>query len=182
MITVLFVSLNFMACAQKKDNKTRLQRGAGRSSNQVAGGAVTPTSNGWSVLNNSAQEVQLTAQDPNAAARAFLGEDGDFGYFQVNSVEMKIRFINGQVDSNNSRIGFRFYDNYNDPMSYYVGPESGATAQGSISGNRVQVVFNDGGTIMVNGTISNNTFYGTITYDNGQYLGDFTVPVQYSLQ
>lgn len=180
-VTVLFVSLNFMACAPKKDNKTRLQRGAGRS-NQVAG---TVASNGWDILNNSAQEVQLYSQDPDSVARAFLGANNDetLGYVKVNSVVMKIKFDNNsRIDSYNSRIGFRFYDNQYTPVMYYVGPENGGSAQGFINGSHVQVTFHDGGTILVDGTISGGTFSGSITYDNGQFLGSFSVPVQYSLQ
>lgn len=173
LFTVLFVSLNFIACAQKKDSKTRLQRGAGRTS-QVNGAPAT--GNGWSYLSSST-EVQLYSQDSNMTARAFLG-DGDYGYVYVNSVVMKIRLAGNQVDGRNSRIGFRFYDNQTDPLSYYVGPETGATAQGVVSGNNVNITFDDGGTIEIRGYINGNTFSGSIYFDGGNYLGDFSVPVQ----
>jgi hypothetical protein len=100
---------------------------------------------------------------------------------------MNLRFNNGHIDPYNSRIGFRFYDdpydNYEHPMSWYVGPEMGATAQGTLIGNQVKVTFNDGGgTIYVNGVISGGMLNGEITFDDGQYLGSFSVPTTYSLQ
>lgn len=180
VFTLLFVSLNFVACAEKKENKTRLTQGGGRSS----GIGGTSSATGWDDLNHTAMETDLRSNNPNLTAREFFNigiDDAAYDNFDYNSVVMKLVFINGQLNTSKTKMGLRFYDISYDPLTYLV-----SSAQGGITGykngNHVDVKFKDGnGEIRVEGDISGSTFSGDVTYDNGKFLGSFTVPTQYSI-
>ena len=177
--TVLFLGLNFVACSQKKDNKTRLTRGAGRT------GELTVEQNaGWSMLNSKSTLVEVMSQNPDAAARGFMG-DVFQGASQLNAVQMQLTFNGSQVSANSTRAGFAFYDDLgiweNRPYTYYMGPETGTKVTGYRQGSNVSVIFDDGGTVEIVGTINGSNFQGYIRYDGGAMLGDFSIPVSRSV-
>lgn len=181
-MTVVFVSLNFVACAEKKDNKTRLTKGAGRS-----GTMTTQESNGWSTLNAYSELTQLSPMNgstPDTAARAFIGNDDAF-YRQsdVNGIQLRLVFSGNQINSAQSKVGFKFYDDYYEPLSYYVGSDMGATFSGSRNGNSVNVTITEihGGTIEIRGSINGSSFHGSVTYDGGKPLGTFQATTNRSI-
>ena len=177
-LLVVFVSLNFVACAEKKDNKSRLTRGAGRS-NEVAG---TPVANGWQGLNSSgAEETELRSNNPDQVARSFMRTDEVFiNTVQINSVQLKLVFRGNQIDSSASKVGFRFYDNYSNPYRYFMGTEANDVMQGTRNGNQIDVVImdidGDGdniGNVRIQGTVNGYGLSGTVTYDDGKQMGSF---------
>jgi hypothetical protein len=178
VLTLIFVSLNIVACSQKKDSKTRLTRGSGRES-AIQGSA----SYGWSVLNQQAEETELYHQDPDFAARAFIGNDSKFiGPSLINSIAMKLVFqANGQVNSNATMAGLRFHDDIDNPLAYFLGASMNRRASGSKNGNTFNVIFADVneegqslGNVIISGRIEGANIRGTVTYDGG-HLGEFTV-------
>jgi hypothetical protein len=191
VFALILISLNFVACAQKKESKTRITQGNGRSSGATGAPNSTDQSltNGWNDLNRGGpQEVYLTSQNPDQSARAFLStfegyNEGDYGHFNFNSVAMRLSFQGGQIVSQNSRIGVRFWDaNTGEPVGYLAGAEMDMPARGSKNGNYVSVVFSGSGDdFTVDGYISNGYFNGKVTYDNGQVLGSFSVPANQSI-
>lgn len=179
VLTLIFVSLNIVACSQKKDSKTRLTRGSGRE-NAIQG---TAASYGWSMLNQQAEETELYHQNPDSAARAFIGNDSKFvGPSMINSISMRLVFQgNGQVNSNATMAGLRFYDDWNNPLAYFLGASMNRRATGSKNGNTFNVIFadvnEDGqsvGNVIISGRIEGAVIRGTVTYDGG-HLGEFTV-------
>lgn len=185
VLSLMFVSLNFVACAQKKDSKTRLTKGSGRES------AIhqTAASYGWSILDQRSEQTELWSSNPDAAARAFIGNDEAFvGPSTQNSIAMKLSFYsNGQVNPHETMVGLRFYDNDYDPLTYFLGASMNRGASGERSGNHIRVVFADVtesgeslGNVIVEGDISGNVFYGTVTYNGGR-LGEFGVSTGGSL-
>ncbi len=182
------MSLNFVACAQKKDSKTRLTKGSGRES----GMATQQEMNGWNTLNAYSEETELSTDNnnPDAAARAFINNDPVFlGPSQVNSISMRLVFLNnGQFDAQKSMMGLRFYDS-NDPLVYFLGKGNGRTAtSGVINGNRVTVTFadmnEDGaslGNVVIDGVISGQRFTGKVIYGDGTVLGNFNVTRDYAI-
>lgn len=180
ILTLLFVSLNMMACSQKKDSKTRLTKGSGRES----GVNNTAAAYGWNMLNTSSMEVYLNHSNPDAAARAFIGNDEVFvGVSDFNSIAMRLSFYNnGQVNPNNSMVGLRFYDDYSNPLTYFLGASVNRRAvSGYITSSQFQVVFADVsesgeslGNVIVSGVIQGNTLRGKVEYSGG-LLGEFAV-------
>lgn len=184
-LTLLFVSLNFVACAGKKENKTRLTQGANRGS----GVSGAPTTSGWNDLNSRGYEVELQSSNPNSAAMNFLNAtSGELATVRVNSVVMRLTFQNGRIVPSQTRMGLRFYDNQTEPYSYYLGTEitlkdgsRNIQVSGTKNGSNIYVEFDDGGSIIVSGYISGNTFIGSVTYDGGNTLGEFQVPISGSV-
>ncbi len=176
-LVVVFVGLNLVACAEKKDNSTRLTRGTNNS-------GVNSTVYGWNLLNTPQyQEVVLDSQNQNPASvgSAFMGANKN--YF-LNSIIMRLRFVGNQLDPNTTYVGLRFYEHPSSPPdAYLLGPQSeGITAiYGSRNGDEISVVFEDGGAVAIHGRIYGQNFVGQVTFDGANYLGSFSVPVQYSI-
>lgn len=171
---VLFVGLNIVACGDKKDNSTRLTKGAGRDS----GANNSPTNNsGWQYLNYSqAIEDVLVSANPDAAARAFVGVGSDLGSVYYNSIIMKLSFnSNNQINPNATLVGLRFHDSLQ-PLSYLAGSQN-SQISGVRNGNQISVVFEDGGTIRIEGNISGGNFSGNVFFDGQNHLGSFNIPV-----
>lgn len=75
------------------------------------------------------------------------------------------------------------------PSTSWIPPFTFYTAQGTLNGSQAQIVFSDSyGSVTLSGTVSQTTFQGTISYDNGILydgtrpgaagtLGNFTIPI-----
>lgn len=179
VLTLILMSLNFIACSQKKESKTRLTKGSGRES----GISQTAASSGWSLLNRESEETELYSANPDAAARAFIGNDEAFvNYSQINSIVMRLQFSGGRLVPNKTMAGFRFYDDWADPLTYFLGSSvNNRVAEGNKNGNRVIVIFQDFddsgvslGTVTIDGEIQGPRFVGVVQYAGGT-LGEFNV-------
>jgi hypothetical protein len=176
ILTLLFVSLNFIACAAKKDNRTRLSKGTRTNVTNTA------TSPGWNILNQQSTLDVLTppqGKTPYQVAIDFIGGDTDLSqYNNINGVQLRIV----RTNIHQSMMVLRFYDDQYYPVSYYIGQESGAVVrEGYVNGNQVNVVFNDGyGDIRVVGQIYGSQFQGEI-WDGNVSMGRFNLPVSGSI-
>lgn len=184
-LSVVFLSLNFVACSQKKDSKTRLTKGSGRQS----GVYNAQEAYSWDYLNQYSIATELESSNPDLEARRFINNDPLFrGIVELNAVVMRLKFTNGRINSNETMLGLKFYDDWNDPLVYLLGSSTNrAAVSGDIRGNVVTVAFEDRtedgaslGQVVVSGTIDGSYFNGKVTHAGG-ILGSFRVPVNSSI-
>ncbi len=180
ILTLLFVGLNFIACAEKKNNRTRLTNGTRSNVDNPA------AASGWNLLNSYSHlgVLQPQGKTPYQAARDFVGPEAQFvdGYDNINGVQLRLVRQGNQITSQ-TRIGLKFFDDDPIPMSYYIGPEMGAQVQnGFINGNQVSVLIQDGvGDIRIEARINGAYLQGDIYHDGNNHLGTFDLPVNKSI-
>lgn len=191
--------------AQKspRSSPARVARGGPTTNVQNGNNTGNPTGfnqgGNYTSGNSSSQWAYIQGNDPNSFYRTVQGlvsasmNPEELGNVNSNSDVAIIGFIdmdqNGNVYPANSRLRIEIWDDYaRSGSASEIALAFNSMASSNYSGNQIQFHFQDEfGRITVTGQVSQNNFYGTVSYQNAKVfdgssnyasgtLGTFQVP------